>query len=198
MSVGGCPFGTRDSGAGSSVSRHGRPGRWPHSSSQPSRISQGLGLHVGKCYGLLGKGRDQTVPRDPSLELEGGQIAQGRSYPELKVEINAFVTSPSVHAHRSCCGFECKLLGGNGKREMGGVGEGAPLQPTSILAGCVRPDGFLCFAQDLQVWPHPRLAEWQELRQRGRGEAGPRREHSSIPLWAGRDLGGGLSSPTLC
>ena len=60
---------------------------------------------------------------------------------------------------------------GSGKREVSAGGWRAAAADQH--PGRLRPDGFLCFAQDLQVWPHPRPGP-QSGRNSGRGGEGGR------------------------
>lgn len=58
----------------------------------------------------------RMCPEDPSVELEGSQIAPSRGCLELRVlanamEINTFVTNPNAHTNKSCSYLQCKLLG---------------------------------------------------------------------------------------
>ena len=156
--MGGCPLGMKDSQASSAMSRQGLLAAGcasqavpnapllpsPAAGSQPGGVSQGSGLHrtarlhVGKCHSLLAKGRAGGPPD-----------CSGQSCPELTMGINALVISPSVHASRSCCRFECKLLGRRCRtREEGGrrCWRGTPQQHPA--SGRVT-NGFLHFTKDL-------------------------------------------------
>lgn len=94
---------------------------------------------MGKCHRLLGKGWAQMCPRT----LHGARGQPGCSGQKLSRahtagqagEINAFVTSPSVHAKRGCSRFEGNSPGRRWREQEEGKQEGSA---TSILAGSVR------------------------------------------------------------
>lgn len=99
-------------------------------------------------------------PKNPLVELEGSQIARGRSCPEFTtlaraMEINLFVTSPNVHANRSCSRLECKLLGRRWKERKERKLEVSAPGCTGVADHYHRwscPHCFLGLAEHSQVW----------------------------------------------
>lgn len=205
MPVGGCPLGTKDSQAGSGMSRQDLLAAAcasqavpdtpllssPTARSQPGGVSWGSGLHwtarlhVGKCHSLLAKGRAGEQPD-----------CSGQSCPELTMGINALVISPNVHASRSCCGFECKLLGRRWRTWEEGsrrCQRGTPLRRPA--SGRVT-NGLLHFTKDL--WSGRDWSKVDEARPSAPGMVRPGPGVAQRPLSRPERLVGSWSSPALC